>query len=82
MTAITFDTHEFVKKLKEAGFTEQQAEALTETIKAAQGVDLSDLVTKNDLKNDLAQLEIRLMKWGFAMLAGQGAIIVALLKLL
>jgi len=82
MTAITFDTHEFVKKLKEAGFTEQQAEALTETIKAAQGVDLSDLVTKNDLKNDLAQLEIRLMKWGFAMLAGQGAIVVALLKLL
>lgn len=82
MTAITFDTHEFVKKLKEAGFTEQQAEALTETIKTAQGVDLSDLVTKNDLKNDLAQLEIRLMKWGFAMLAGQGAIIVALLKLL
>ncbi|MGH8604115.1 MAG: coiled-coil domain-containing protein [Gammaproteobacteria bacterium] len=82
MTAITFDTHEFVKKLKEAGFTEQQAEALTETIKAAQGVDLSDLVTKNDLKNDLAQLEIRLMKWGFAMFAGQGAIIVALLKLL
>lgn len=56
--------------------------AITETIKAAQGVDLSDLVTKNDLTNDLAQLEIRLMKWGFAMLAGQGAIIVALLKLL
>ncbi|MGH8655826.1 MAG: coiled-coil domain-containing protein [Gammaproteobacteria bacterium] len=82
MTAITFDTHEFVKKLKETGFTEQQAEALTETITAAQGVDLSDLVTKNDFKNDLAQLEIRLMKWGFAMLAGQGAIIVALLKLL
>lgn len=82
MTAITFDTHEFVKKLKEAGFTEQQAEALTETIKAAQGIDLSDLVTKNDLTNELARLEIRLMKWGFAMLAGQGAIIVALLKLL
>ncbi|MGH8615235.1 MAG: coiled-coil domain-containing protein [Gammaproteobacteria bacterium] len=82
MTAITFDTHEFVKRLKEAGFTEQQAEALTETIKAAQGIDLSELVTKNDLKNDLAQLEIRLMKWGLAMLAGQGAIIVALLKLL
>ncbi|MGH8625555.1 MAG: coiled-coil domain-containing protein [Gammaproteobacteria bacterium] len=82
MTATTFDTHEFVKKLKEAGFTEQQAEALTETIKAAQGVDLSDLVTKNDLTNELAHLEIRLMKWGFAMLAGQGAIIVAPLKLL
>jgi len=47
-----------------------------------QGVDLPDLVTKNDLKNDLAHLEIRLMKCGFATLARQGAIIVALLELL
>lgn len=67
MAAITFDTHEFVKKLKEAGVTEQQTEALSETIKAAQGVYLSGLVTKNNLTNERAQLEIRLMKWGFVL---------------
>ncbi|TAN35478.1 MAG: DUF1640 domain-containing protein [Verrucomicrobia bacterium] len=29
MTPITFDTHEFIKELKNAGFSEQQAEAIT-----------------------------------------------------
>lgn len=35
MAALAFDTHEFVKELKEAGFSEQQAEALIELQKAA-----------------------------------------------
>ena len=30
MAAVTFDTHEFVKKLKSAGFSESQAEAIAE----------------------------------------------------
>lgn len=30
MTALAFDTHEFVKKLKGAGFSEEQAEVLTD----------------------------------------------------
>jgi hypothetical protein len=30
MTTLTFDTHDFVKKLKGAGFSEEQAEVLTD----------------------------------------------------
>ena len=30
MAVVSFDTHEFVKRLKSAGFTELQAEAVTE----------------------------------------------------
>ena len=78
MTAIPFDTHEFVKKLREAGFTEQQAEVLTETVRAAQSVDLAHLATKTDL----LEVENRLIKWGVAIALGQAALIATLVKLL
>ena len=35
MSSITFDTHRFVRRLREAGFDEKQAEALTEAMRAA-----------------------------------------------
>ncbi len=78
MATLTFDTHEFVKKLKEAGFTESQTEALTDTVRAAQGVDLSNLATKSDL----LELENRLVKWVLGIALGQIAVIAALVKLL
>lgn len=43
MTALAFDTHEFVKELKEAGFSEQQAEVLIEMQKSANNDILSFL---------------------------------------
>ncbi len=78
MAAITFDTHEFVKKLKTAGFTDEQAEALTDTVRAAQGIDLS----QHSTKTDLLELENRLVKWGIGLALGQVAVIAALVKLL
>lgn len=65
MTTITFDTHEFVKELKGAGFSEQQAEAITKLQKATinttleqarHDYQLDDLATKRDLK----ELELKL----------------------
>jgi hypothetical protein len=35
MTTITFDTHEFFNELKNAGFSEQQAEVITKLQKSA-----------------------------------------------
>lgn len=78
MATITFDTHEFVKKLKAAGFTDEQAEAVTDTVRAAQGVDLSHLSTKTDL----LEVENRLIKWGVAIALGQAALVATLVKLL
>lgn len=60
MSAVAFDTLKFAKRLKEAGFTEQQAEAL-----ASAQVDLIEatLATKADilgLKRDIKELEGKL----------------------
>ena len=65
MTSLTFDTHDFVKKLKGVGFSEEQAEVLTDLQKATSqntleqarhDYELDDLATKRDLK----ELELRL----------------------
>ena len=63
MSAITFDTHKFVRKLKEAGFDEKQAESLTEAMRAA--IDDSELVTKKDIQIELAPIraDLNLLKW-------------------
>src|SRR5437763_7139582 len=55
MTSLAFDTHASVKKLKDAGFTEQQAEAQVEVL-----VEIieSNLVTKRDLKEVEAVLKL------------------------
>jgi predicted phage-related endonuclease len=64
--AIAFDTHVYVKKLKAAGFTEEQAEILAST-----QADLIDerLATKQDLKEsetalkrDIKELEVSLKR--------------------
>ncbi len=69
MTTLTFDTHDFVKKLKGAGFSEEQAEVLTELQKATVSntieqarheYELDDLATKRDLKE--LELKIELVK--------------------
>ncbi len=69
MTSLTFDTHDFVKKLKGVGFSEEQAEVLTELQKttsqntldqARHDYELDDLATKRDLKE--IELKIELVK--------------------
>ena len=43
------DTHESVKSLTAAGFTDTQAEALTDILKRAVDIDVSNIATKADL---------------------------------
>jgi hypothetical protein len=57
MAITALDTHQTVKDLTAAGFTDAQAEALTQALRHVQQIDLSDLATKADLvgvKADLA----------------------------
>jgi hypothetical protein len=63
MAISSLDTHEIVKDLKAAGFTDEQAEAVTRAVKQAQDIDLSNLATKTDFaelraatKTDFAEL--------------------------
>ncbi len=83
MTTVTFDTPAYVKKLKAAGFTEQQAEALSTAHKEA--IDTA-LVTKDDLGVEFEPVkiqitpfegELKLVKWMLGLiLAGIASLVV------
>ena len=64
MNTIMFDTHQFVKKLASAGFSEQQAEVQAEAIAGLIIYQVEDqLASKKDIKlleSELHQLEERL----------------------
>ena len=91
--AIAFDTHRFVKRLTESGFTEKQAETLAEEHVALLNANLA---TKADIAKVEAGIEALrhetsaaistvkadLVKWLFGALIAQGGLIVALVKLL
>jgi len=65
----TFDTHEFVKKLKGVGFSEEQAEVITDLQKttvsntleqARHDYELDNLATKRDLIETELRLELNI----------------------
>lgn len=55
MATITFDTHLFVRKLRETGISEPQAEVIIEVVRDA--VASSEVATKTDL--EVAKLELK-----------------------
>ena len=90
MTTMVFDTYAAVKKLKEAGFTEQQAEAqitlLAEIVEndLATKRDIAELrkdieVLRADLKRDMAETKADLIRWMVGAGIFQTALIAALL---
>ncbi len=58
--AMSYDTHETVKRLKGANFSEDQAEALATILRDQRQNDLSQLATKIDLELLKRDLTIRL----------------------
>ncbi|MBF0143710.1 MAG: DUF1640 domain-containing protein [Magnetococcales bacterium] len=74
--AITFDTHELVKSLRDAGFEEKQAEALTLAFRKAQEARPENLVTQQDLAVRLAELKVDLVKWMAGMFIAQSALLI------
>ena len=80
MTTLVFDTHAFVKKLKEVGFSEPQAEAQADALVKAftqfkEEMRLEELATKRDL----AELKAELIRWTIGAGIFQTALIAALL---
>jgi len=86
MSVIAFDTHAVVKKLKAAGFTEEQAEAQAQVLSDIIG---NSLATKRDIKELersttqlIKELEYRLtIRLGGMMVVAVG-IVATLVKLL
>lgn len=87
MSTISFDTHEFIKTLQEAGFEPRQAEAVSRAFKAASGE--AELATKRDIDSlrmditlKMAELKADTIKWMVGLsLAQLGLLIGILLKL-
>jgi basic membrane lipoprotein Med (substrate-binding protein (PBP1-ABC) superfamily) len=78
------DTHEMVKSLTAAGFTDAQAEALTAVVKQALDIDLSNIATKTDIadvRREMADVKAELVKWVVGVGFAQVATILAVLKL-
>ena len=77
--ATIYDKYAVIQKLQKRGFSHDHAEGIAEALAS---VDLSDLATKNDLKD----LEMRLYKYFGAILIAHGvgtaALAVALIELL
>jgi len=69
MATVTFDTHKFVKTLKEAGVPESQAEAFSTAVRESH--EAAELATKGDLR----ELELRMtIKLGSIVIAGLGVL--------
>ena len=81
MTTTTFDTLAYVKKLREAGVDEKQAEAQAVALAAVLKETSGELVTKQDIDRLSEQVDakFKLLQW---MLAFNLAISVALLWIL
>lgn len=80
--ATTFDTLTYAKKLKAAGFTESQAEAQAEALRAV--VD-ENLATKADialLKRDIKEAEARTTLRLGGLIVAATAVLAVLMKLL
>ncbi|GHU03538.1 hypothetical protein FACS1894158_02160 [Betaproteobacteria bacterium] len=89
MSTITFDTLQFVQRLKKAGIKEPEAEAIAEAVRDVQAS--ADVATKQDLANlatkqDIASMEVKnaetkadLVKWVVSVGVLQTAMIGALL---
>jgi hypothetical protein len=93
MATATLDTLTIVKRLREAGVPEGQAETWATIWRDQRELDLSQLATKADLDQLGQRLEQRisaritesqnaLIKWLVPLLVGQAALTAALVKLL
>ena len=89
MTAATLDTLQISKRLKSAGFNDDQAETVTSILSETRESNLANLATKQDLellRRDLTQAiadaKADVFKWLVPLLVGQAALIAALVKLL
>jgi hypothetical protein len=60
MATLTFDTLKFANKLKAAGVPPEQAEVEAAALSEVLEVNLKELATKEDLKNSLKELEMKL----------------------
>lgn len=91
MSTVTFDTHKFIRRLKESGMEEKQAEAIVDGFSEAQAE--AQPVTKElfevqlSLQSEQISLQIEkaksdTVKWVAGLLLAQAALVATIMKLL
>ena len=82
MATVTFDTHKFIRRLRDSGMPDEQAEALADALRDVQSE--AELATKRDIQDlemRIREVELRLtIKIGGMLVIAVG-VLVALLKL-
>jgi hypothetical protein len=79
------DTRRLVKRLVAVGFSDEQAETVTDVVRESRESDLSNLATKADiaeLRSEIAEAKADILKWVIGLLLVQGGVVVTLIKLL
>ncbi|UIA94504.1 CCDC90 family protein (plasmid) [Erwinia tracheiphila] len=83
MASLIFDTHKFIRRLRDAGIEEKQAEAIVEAFQESQA-DMQP-VTKDyfdsKLKAEIESAKGDIIKWVAGLLIAQAALVATLLKL-
>ncbi len=70
MATITFDTHDFVTKMREAGFDEKQAEVIVRVIATSQDELMTNTHFDLKIEKELAPVkaELLVIKWMMGVL--------------
>ena len=70
MATVTFDTYDFVVKMKEAGFDEKQAEAVVRMVALSQSELVTNLHFDMKIEKELAPIkaELLVIKWMMGVL--------------
>lgn len=79
MTAVTFDTLKFAKRLEASGLPTAHAEAIADAFREATS---EELVTCDFLDARLEAVKSDIVKWVAGLMIAQAALIAALVKLL
>ena len=84
VVAVLANTHRLVTRLQDRGFTEEQAEGITEVI---QEIDLAEVTTKGDLlqlelklEKQIADAKAEILKWVVPLMLGQLASFAVVVK--
>ena len=78
MHATTFDTFKFIRRLKETGIPENQAEAISDAIQDAHSTQLADLATKRDIETLDTKIDTKLKELEYRMTIRLGLMMMAM----
>ncbi len=78
MTALTFDTLSTARRLREKGISQEHAEAIADEIRMGSSIDVSHLVTKDELKATESSINATIRELELRMTIRLGAMIMAL----